>query len=86
MATDGATGAWLAGLWTVAVALAVAVAVAVADAGGASEDGEATRGACVSTLVTGGFTAVVGDTGATATGAVVTCVTGGAGGSTTCCV
>lgn len=66
------------------VAVAVAVAVAVEDAEGASEDGEATRGACVSTLVTGGFTAVVGDAGAT--DAVVSCVTGGACGSTTCCV
>jgi len=64
-----------------------AVAVEVTDDG--SEDGGATtRGACDSTFVTGGLTAVVGDAGATAvtTGAVVDCVTGGAGASTACCV
>jgi hypothetical protein len=80
--TDGDLGAGLC-----AVAVAVAVAVEVTDDG--SEDGGATtRGAGDSTFVTGGVTAVVGDAGATAvtTGAVVDCVTGGAGGSTACCV
>jgi hypothetical protein len=77
----GDAGAWDAGL--------CAVTVAVEDADGASEDGgAATRGACVSTFVTGGFTAAVGDAGATGvtTGAVVVCVTGAAGVSTACCV
>jgi hypothetical protein len=53
---------------------------------GASEVGGATtRGAGESTVVTGGFTAVVGEAGVT-TGAAVDCVTGGASGSTACCV
>ncbi len=70
------------------------VAVEVTDDG--SDDGGATaRGAGDSTFVTGGFTAVDGDAGATAVtiGEVVVCVTGGAGGatagaggSTACCV
>ena len=63
------------------------VAVEVTD--GASEAGAATRcGVADSTFVTGGFTVVVGEAGATdvTTGATVDCVTGGAGGATACCV
>jgi hypothetical protein len=79
LGADGTDGDWAAGLCT--------VAVEVTDDG--SDEAEATtRGAGDSTFVTGGFTAVVGDSGATAvtTGAAVDCVTGGAGGSTACCV
>jgi hypothetical protein len=77
--TDGLEGALGAGLW--------AVAVEVTD-GGSADGASTTRGAGDSTFVTGGFTAVVGDAGATAvtTGEVVVCVTGGAGDSTACCV